>query len=166
MLTLISALYLGACVLLWRPLPVIMSPNVRALALIGGATLLFPGLLLILWARATLGCMYAVSSSMGVELFKGHRLVTDGPYAHVRHPMYAGLIIAALGGILLYRNWTMLFLLVTFLGVTLRARREERMLSAEFGEEWRAYCRAVRGWFPRLRPYRQASNNGGCPDAQ
>lgn len=166
MLILVSTAYFGACILLWRPLPLVLSPILQAVALVGGTLLLFPGMALVLWARLTLDDMYSVSSSMGVELFAGHRLVTNGPFAHVRHPMYLGLMLAGCGGILLYRTWTTLFLLVTFLGVIVRSRREEHILAAEFGDQWHAYRRAVRGWFPRLRAYRQARGDEGSQDAQ
>jgi hypothetical protein len=89
-LILISAAYFGACALLWQPLPLVLAPILQAFALIGGTLLMFPGLGLILWARLTLGDMYGVSSSTGVQLFVSHRLITSGPYAHVRHPMTWG----------------------------------------------------------------------------
>jgi len=46
----------------------------------------------------TLGQMYKASSSLGVKLNAGHRLMTHGPFAIVRHPLYPGLNIATLGG--------------------------------------------------------------------
>jgi protein-S-isoprenylcysteine O-methyltransferase Ste14 len=52
---------------------------------------------------------------------------------------------------LLYRTWATLFLLVTFLAVVFRSRREDQTLAAEFGEQWDAYCREVPAWIPRLR---------------
>jgi protein-S-isoprenylcysteine O-methyltransferase Ste14 len=94
--------------------------------------------------------MYNVSSSMGAQLYADHWLVTHGPFALVRHPMYLGIILASLGGLLIYRTWTLLFTTVGFLGLALRARREEQALAAEFGEQWEEYCRRVPGWIPRL----------------
>jgi protein-S-isoprenylcysteine O-methyltransferase Ste14 len=145
---LISVLFFGPCFLLWRPLPLAFSAPVRVLALALGALLLFPGLALVLWGRFTLGEMYNVSSSMGAQLYADHRLITHGPFAFVRHPMYLGIILASVGGLLIYRTWTLLFTTVTFLGLVLRARREEQALAAEFGEQWEEYCRRVPGWIP------------------
>jgi protein-S-isoprenylcysteine O-methyltransferase Ste14 len=141
--------YFGAWVLLWRPLPLALSAPARAVALLVGALLYFPGLGLYLWARRALGSMYNVSSALGARLYAEHRLVTHGPYALVRHPMYVGVLAASLGGVLLYRTWTPVFAAVTFLGLALRARQEERALAREFGEEWEAYARRVPGWLPR-----------------
>lgn len=147
---LISIGFFGACTLLWRPLSLPLSVPLRAVTLVLGALLYFPGLAFCLWARLTLGRMYNVSSSMGAQLYADHQLITHGPFAIVRHPMYLGIILAAAGGLLIYRTWTFLFVVVSFLGLTLRARQEEGALAAEFGEEWQAYCRRVPAWIPRI----------------
>ena len=147
---LIGVLFFGPCFLLWRPLPLMLAAPVRAVALALGALLLLPGLALYLWARLTIGEMYNVSSSGGAQLYADHRLVTHGPFAIVRHPMYLGIILAAAGGILIYRTWTLVFITVSFLGLTLRARREEQALAAEFGKQWEEYCQQVPGWIPHI----------------
>jgi protein-S-isoprenylcysteine O-methyltransferase Ste14 len=147
---LISVGFFGTCYLLWRPLPLALSAPARTVTLALGALFLFPGLALVLWGRFTLGEMYYVSSSMGAQLYADHRLVTHGPFALVRHPMYVGILLASMGGLLIYRTWTLVFTTVTFLGLVLRARREEQALAAEFGERWQEYCRQVSGWTPRI----------------
>ena len=147
---LVSVGFFGACALLWRRLPLSLSEPARSVTLVLGVMLYFPGLALYLWARSTLGEMYNVSSSMGVQLYADHRLITHGPFAIVRHPMYLGITLAALGGLLVYRTWTFAFIVISFLGLALRAQREEQALAAEFGEEWEAYCQQVPGWIPRL----------------
>jgi protein-S-isoprenylcysteine O-methyltransferase Ste14 len=116
-----------------------------------GVVLYFPGLAFVLWGRLTLGRLYNVSTSLGAPLYTDHRLITHGPFAIVRHPMYLGIGAAAVGGLMIYRTWTLVFLAVNFLGLAVRARREEQALVAEFGEEWRAYCRRVPAWIPRLK---------------
>jgi protein-S-isoprenylcysteine O-methyltransferase Ste14 len=105
---------------------------------------------LVVWGRLALAENYFVSTGMGAQLFAGHELVTSGPYAIVRHPMYTGLALAALGSLLLFTTWTTLFFAIFAPLVTIRARREEMALSAEFGETWQAYCRRVPAFFPRL----------------
>ena len=109
------------------------------------------GLVLVLWGRQTLAQHYNVSSSMGVQLFAGHRLVTRGPYALVRHPMYLGILGISLGGMFLYRTWTFVFLLLNFPAMVIRARREEAALALAFGAQWADYCRRVPAWWPRPR---------------
>jgi protein-S-isoprenylcysteine O-methyltransferase Ste14 len=154
-----SAGYFGLGYLAWRRIPLALSPLARLLALICGALLTFGGLGVVLWGRLALGKMYYVSSSAGAQLFADHRLVTIGPYRLVRHPMYLGILLAAVGGALLYRTWAMLLLVLTGLGLTLRARREEQALAAEFGQAWRDYRRRTPAFLPRVR---SSSAQGGC----
>ena len=143
--------YFGLGALLWRPLPGPVPPRVDALLLVVGALLYFPGLALMVWGRLALGRMYFVSTTGGAQLFADHELVTHGPYAWVRHPMYLGLSLAGLGGILLYRTWTWVLVALSIPALAVRARREEQVLRAEFGAAWQAYCRRVPGWLPRLQ---------------
>ena len=146
-----TILYFGLCFLLWKALPLNLSPPARLTVLGLGALLYFPGLATLLWARLTLGEMYNVSSGFGVQLYADQRLITHGPFALVRHPMYLGLMMAAFGGVLIYRTWTLAFLAVNSLFLVIRARREEQALAAEFGAQWEAYCQRVPAWMPRFR---------------
>ena len=82
-----------------------------------------------------------------------HRLVRVGPYARVRHPMYAALLLylialAAAGG-----HWLQLVGAVPLflLGTARRARLEDRLLEAEFGDEFRTYARSTPAFIPRFR---------------
>ena len=146
-----GVLWIGVCVLLWRSIQLTLSTPARAIALILGMLLAFPGLALYWWGAATLGEMYKPASALGVQLNVEHRLVTHGPFALVRHPLYLGLQMAAFGGLLIFRTWTLAFVALNFLTLVIRARREEQALAAEFGEAWAAYARRVPGWIPRFR---------------
>jgi protein-S-isoprenylcysteine O-methyltransferase Ste14 len=118
-----------------------------------GLLLQVAGLGLYLWGARVLGEMYRAASAFGVRLHQRQRLITHGPFALVRHPLYLGLQLAALGGLCLHRTWAMAFVSVNFLGLVLRARREEQALAEAFGAEWEAYCRDVPAWLPgRLPP--------------
>ena len=146
-----TAGFLGFSIYFWKPLPLDPSPGVCLALLVAGCILYFPGMVFLLWARLTLGKMYFVSTSFGAQLHADHKLVTTGPFAIVRHPMYLGLVAAALGSLLLYQTWTVLAYALFVPFVLRRARREEETLRAEFGEEWQAYCRRVPAFVPRLR---------------
>jgi protein-S-isoprenylcysteine O-methyltransferase Ste14 len=79
------------------------------------------------------------------------RLATSGPYAHVRHPQYAGFILIMAGFLL---QWPTLVTLVMFpilvyMYVRL-ARREEHEVRAEFGEEYARYAMRTPAFLPRL----------------
>jgi protein-S-isoprenylcysteine O-methyltransferase Ste14 len=155
-----TLLFIGLGMLLWRPIPLALKPWMHTAVLIAGALLYFPGLGLVLWGRLALGREYFVSTGLGAQLFAGHRLVTGGPYAIVRHPMYLGLLLGALGGLLLYQTWTMAAFLIFAPFTLLRARREEKVLAASFGEEWQAYCRRVPAVIPRLFPIERNRKEG------
>lgn len=151
--------YFAVCALLWRRLPVSPPVAARVVLLVAGSLLGAAGGALYLLGRRELGRMYNVSSSLGCELYAEHTLVTSGPYARCRHPMYAGLFLAALGGLMVYRTWTLVFMILTLPGAVLKARREEQLLDAEFGRDWERYADAVPGWIPHSR-IRKEVNHG------
>ncbi len=145
-----SVLYFGICFLFWIPLPLALSTEIRVGMLVIGSLLFFPGMLFALWGRLALGANYFVSTGFGAQLFADHRLVTSGPFAVVRHPMYAGLILAGLGSLLIYHTWTTVLLACFAPALYFRARREEAALAAEFGEQWKEYCKRVPQFVPRF----------------
>jgi protein-S-isoprenylcysteine O-methyltransferase Ste14 len=67
-----------------------------------------------------------------IQAARGHRVISDGPYAVVRHPMYGGAVLLILGIPLLLGSWSGLALspLLVLLFAT-RAVKEERTLMAE-----------------------------------
>ena len=134
---------------MWRRLPLEVGLRARALAAGAGGAGLLSGLGLYLAGLAALGSSYNVSSTFGARLYRDQRLVVSGPYAVVRHPMYAGLTIAAVGGLFLYRTWTTLAFVAALPVLVVRARREDEVLAQQFGAQWRAYRDRVPGWIPR-----------------
>jgi protein-S-isoprenylcysteine O-methyltransferase Ste14 len=148
-------IFLGFGYLLWRPLPLTL-PNmtVRWVMLYVGALIYSIGLSLYWWGYRTLGKMFGVASGFGARLYADHRLVTEGPYRVVRHPMYAGVILTGWGGLLIYQTWAMAIFAFLMLGLVFRGRREEELLAEVFGPDWEAYCSRVAGWFPNFFPDR------------
>lgn len=145
-----TAFFLGVAWLGWIPLPMSFSPTIRIVLVTLGSLLYFPGLIFLLWGRLELGKNYFVSTSMGAQLFADHQLISSGPYAIVRHPMYVGLAFAAWGALLIYFTWTTVYFAVFAPMLAVRAFREEQALSAEFGEKWQEYCKRVPAFIPRL----------------
>lgn len=81
--------------------------------------------------------------SVSLDLRERHTLVTTGIYATVRHPMYSGFWLMAVAQALLLPNWVagpagLVGFGILFFG---RVRREEEMMIAAFGDEYRAYMR-------------------------
>ena len=91
---------------------------------------------------------------------RSHTLAVTGPYARIRHPQYAGFVLIMFGFLL---QWPTLLTLVMFpvlvyMYVRL-ARREEREVAAEFGDEYARYAANTPAFFPRLAASRPRSTN-------
>jgi len=111
------------------------------------AGVMLAGLSLTWWARIHLGRFWSSAITRKEE----HRIVDTGPYALVRHPIYTGLIAALLATAAAEATVTALLgaTLIVF-GLWLKARSEERFLTAELGPDvYGAYCRRV----PMLVPF-------------
>jgi methanethiol S-methyltransferase len=78
-----------------------------------------------------------------------HRLATDGPYAHLRHPQYVGFVVVMLGFLL---QWPTLITLVTFPILVMMyvrlARREEQDAISQFGDAYLVYAKSTPGFVP------------------
>jgi protein-S-isoprenylcysteine O-methyltransferase Ste14 len=123
-------------------------------AIIPGAALFGLGLWLLWRAHADLGRFW----SAGLQIRQGQRVVVEGVFRHIRHPLYAGYLLWGLAQPWLIHNWVAGFsMLATFLPVYLsRVGREERMMAQRFGE-YAAYADRTnrlwpRGWLLRLVP--------------
>jgi protein-S-isoprenylcysteine O-methyltransferase Ste14 len=69
-----------------------------------------------------------------VKIQEGQRVIDTGPYAIVRHPMYASALFLFIGVPLLLGSWLGLALsVILILGIAWRTVREERVLRAELG---------------------------------
>lgn len=75
-------------------------------------------------------------------------LVTDGFYRYTRNPMYLGMLLVLLGVDVLLGSATPFLLLPVFVFIiqTRFIHREEAVLEAQFGEEFRNFCARTRRW--------------------
>jgi protein-S-isoprenylcysteine O-methyltransferase Ste14 len=81
-----------------------------------------------------------------VTLQAGHRLVREGIYASIRHPLYLSLLLVPAGIAMVFGSWLALpAFVLSVIFVAERIGREERLLAEEFGEEFADYRR--RSWF-------------------
>ena len=141
-------IYIGY--LMWKPLPLSMSPGLSLLLRIVGVVLTGAGAALWFWARWALGSMMGVSTGSAAQLQADHRLIQHGPYALVRHPMYLGYWLVLAGLAATYRTWApLVFLILMMISLCKRARREEQALLSAFGGEWRTYSARVPMFVPR-----------------
>ncbi len=99
------------------------------------------------WVGRTLANYYSYT----VEIQKGHKLVTTGPYKRVRHPLYTGTLLFMIGQMLVADNWLFLLLLLLMIpGFYVRVKNEEQMLIEEFGDEYRDYMKRTGRLVPRF----------------
>ena len=120
-------------------------PFARACPVVGGALMAAGGALLVAGLlRLGRGLTPLPYPKDGAEL------VQTGPYALVRHPMYGGGLVLALGWALCVRGWlTLAYVAVLFVFLDLKSRREERWLAGKF-PAYPAYQRRVRKLIPFL----------------
>jgi protein-S-isoprenylcysteine O-methyltransferase Ste14 len=80
------------------------------------------------------------------------RLCTSGPFRLVRHPMYAGgMLLADLGVALLLNSWIVLpWPILVYPIWSVLVRKEEKMMTAVFGEEYKHYALHTGRFIPRL----------------
>jgi protein-S-isoprenylcysteine O-methyltransferase Ste14 len=103
------------------------------------------GLIFCVWARAHLGRNW----SGAVTIKHGHELIVTGPYAIVRHPIYAGLLVSFIGTVMVMGEVRAVlgFLLMT-LAHFHKLRLEEKWMRAQFGEKYEAYSSRVAALVP------------------
>jgi protein-S-isoprenylcysteine O-methyltransferase Ste14 len=112
---------------LWRATP--------GLALVAALTTA-AGLAVALWARAILGGNW----SGAIVLKEQHELIDRGPYAFVRHPIYTGVLLMALGTMTFSGTTdSVAIFAIVVAGLTVKALIEERWLTKHFPESYPRY---------------------------
>ena len=113
------------------------------------AMLTAAGLAFTWWARIQLGSLWSDQVVRKV----GHHVIDTGPYSLVRHPIYSGLIFAALATAIQQGTWLGLFGVAIFAAAFyVKALREERFLRRELGEDaYDAYARKTPMLVPLVR---------------
>jgi protein-S-isoprenylcysteine O-methyltransferase Ste14 len=112
-----------------------------------GVALFTAGGALRLWPVFVLGDRF----SGLVAIQPGHTLVTGGVYGVIRHPSYLGLLVNSLGWGLAFRSLVGVLLTALLIPPLIaRIRAEERLLRAQFGEQYEAYCAGTSRLIPGL----------------
>ena len=89
--------------------------------------------------------------SQAVTVKEGHELITSGPYALVRHPIYTGLLLAFVGCAVARDEWRgLLAVALVFVALWRKLRLDEQWMRAQFGESYEAYSRRVAALVPHV----------------
>ena len=141
-------LYVADYALMWRHPLVLTTPSaydgaIRPLGLV----LMLAGIVLVAWAYAALGPYW----SGDITLRTDHRVIATGPFAFVRHPVYAGYLLGVFGGTLALADPVVAVAALASVPLMRgRALAEERFLEARLGDAYRAYRRRVPMFVPRI----------------
>jgi protein-S-isoprenylcysteine O-methyltransferase Ste14 len=123
---------------------------VGPLAAVRSAALLLvvAGLGLAVWARVHLGRFW--TGDVGIQ--GHHELVRTGPYGRVRHPIYSGVLVASIGTALwIGEIRAVIGVLFLTVGLSWKARREERFMFQELGARYASYRESAGFLVPRRR---------------
>ena len=104
------------------------------------------GMVLFWWVHKTLGKNW----SPLLEIRKDHKLITEGPYKYVLHPMYAAIWIWVLCQGIILSNWAVMIVGILTWSILyfIRLSDEERMMVEEFGQEYKDYMKRTKKIIP------------------
>ena len=121
---------------------------------LAGLLLLLVGGLIRMKARLELKKKAGYGSLVGtaqLKIVREHKLVKDGLYKHVRHPLYLGEILRNLGLVVIFSSvYAILIVLLASIFLFFRIEIEERMLGVEFGEKYEEYKRNTKKMIPYI----------------
>jgi protein-S-isoprenylcysteine O-methyltransferase Ste14 len=121
-------------------------PDLFAHQRLAGTIVILAGAGLISWAL-----VFFRSWKFRAKIESDHELATGGPFALMRHPIYMGLNLLAIGSTLWVPSTIEFAALILFLlGSDLRARSEEKILLLAFGERYSTYMRQTKRFVPGL----------------
>lgn len=126
-----------------------VSGSARGAMIIAGLLLVVAGAAFNVAGRLVLKSGWANQ----IRVYEGQRLLTSGPFGVVRHPLYASLIWIFVGGSLIYANPVSLVLtLFVFVPMMyVRAKKEDAVLEAAYGDEFAQYKSKTGMFAPKVR---------------
>ncbi len=122
------------------------TPHPGALAAVIGAIVCAAGVAVAIWARVHIGRNWG----MPMSLREGHELVTSGPYASIRHPIYSGILLTMIGSALAVGPQWLLPFVVSLVYFVYAARREEQDMTQQFPDVYPAYQQRTKMLIPYL----------------
>ncbi len=115
-----------------------------SIAAIIGVILCLAGVALAVSARTYIGRNWG----MPMSLREGHELVTSGPYAYIRHPIYSGILLLTVGSAIAASPMWLALFVVCLVYFVYAARVEERDMTKQFPDAYPAYRRRTKMLIP------------------
>ncbi|MDZ7266420.1 MAG: isoprenylcysteine carboxylmethyltransferase family protein [candidate division KSB1 bacterium] len=143
----------------YTPIPLLLVilwlANPTPLSLISGFLIALTGESLRLWGVRHAGGATRTTGPVGA----GAELITHGPFAHVRNPLYLGNFVLSLGLCVMANAWMPWMLLVFVTAFAWQYRQiialEEEHLQQRFGQVYTDYFNHVPRFLPRLTPFKK-----------
>ena len=125
--------------------------QLSAVLIVGVLLVAVGGYLRFTSRRTLMKAGFGLLSSSRLQIVDGQRLVTDGVYSLIRHPLYLGEIARNLGFTLILSSlYGFGIVLVGSLFLPIRIQIEERMLLEEFGQKYDEYRRRTKKLIPYI----------------
>ncbi len=114
---------------------------------VGGVVLTIVGLMILIWARLHIGQYYTEY----IEVQENHQVITTGPYAYVRHPIFTAFFLVAFGWLLVNPSIsTALIFAYTLIDYIGAAKQEEKLL-LEQASGYAEYTIRTPRFFPQIK---------------
>ena len=125
---------------------IIAGPIILMVLEIAGLILYVTGYFLMAWALITIGRNYQLGGSTPRS---DDKMVIDGPYKLIRHPMYTSALLIALGLSCLIQSWAFFCVFFIYLVlISLLIPMEEKALQSVYGAQYAAYRQKVKKLIP------------------
>ena len=146
--------YLG--ILVWTIAPKFMEWSALSLpiwARWAGLVLGAFSILLNAWSHKTLSTKLGEDFDPMLRLLKVPALVKDGPYTKMRHPIYLAFLLMQTSVLLLTSNWLigLCGIAIIVAVIAIRIPEEEKLLTEQFGNEYREYIERTGSLLPKLQ---------------
>lgn len=128
-------------IIAWSYIPLITE--LRALGVILGSI----SIAYVFWAHHVLRENYSAM----LETSQEQKLIKEGPYGRIRHPIYSAHVLLDIALVFISGNWLLLLIFIISMPFTYkRIFNEEKMMIEEFGEEYENYMKETGRLFPKI----------------
>lgn len=123
--------------------------EISLLTLLGGALVIFGGVLRVVSRFTLKRAGFGLVNSAKLQILEDHKLITDGVYKYIRHPLYLGEISRNIGfGVLFSSLYGVILLVIGCIFLIIRIEIEEKMLIGAFGQDYIDYRERTKKLIP------------------